>query len=202
VANPGCYPTSIILALAPVLKRGLIDPATIIIDAKSGVSGAGRQLTLPTHYPEINEGVHPYGVGNHRHTPEIEQELGRLSGETVTVSFTPHLIPVTRGILATVYATLTISMEEEDLRQIYTDYYGEEPFVHVLPSGVWPNTKWAYGANYCYLGLKVDLRTGRLIIASVIDNLVKGAAGQAVQNMNLVCGFPETTGLEFPGIYP
>jgi N-acetyl-gamma-glutamyl-phosphate reductase len=202
VANPGCYPTSTILALAPALSRGLIDPATLIIDAKSGVSGAGRKLTLNTHYPEINEGIHPYGVGNHRHTPEIEQELSKLAGEAVTVSFTPHLLPMTRGILTTIYATLTASFDEKDLRQIYTDFYRQEPFVHVLPSGEWPHTKWTYGANYCYLGLTVDRRTGRLIVAAAIDNLVKGASGQAVQNMNLVCGFSETTGLEFAGIYP
>lgn len=202
IANPGCYPTSIILALAPALKHGLIDPDSIIIDAKSGVSGAGRKLTLSSHYGEVNEGVHAYGVAGHRHTPEIEQELGKLAGKEVRVSFTPHLLPMTRGILSTIYAQAQEGLTEKKLRETYGEFYEHEPFVHLLPPGQWPHTKWVYGSNNCLLGLTLDTRTGRVIICSAIDNLVKGASGQAVQNMNLMFGLPETTGLKFPGIYP
>lgn len=202
IANPGCYPTSVLLLLAPALKEGVLEPKTIVIDAKSGVSGAGRQLTLETHYSEANEDVHPYGVAEHRHTPEIEQELSRLAGEKVTVSFTPHLVPMTRGILSTVYASLKKPLSPAKLQELYCDYYQKEPFVKVLPLGKWPHTKFAYGANTCYLGVTVDTRTERLIGAAALDNLVKGAAGQAIQNLNLVCGYPETTGLEMLAIYP
>lgn len=202
VANPGCYPTASILALAPAVKAGLVDPNTIIIDAKSGVSGAGRKASLITHFGEANENVNPYGVASHRHTPEIEQELTALAGEEFAVSFTPHLMPMTRGILATCYATLTGAVSEEQLRRIYEEFYQGEPFVHLLQPGQWPHTKWVYGSNRCLINLAIDRRTGRLVVCSVIDNLVKGAAGQAVQNMNLLFDLPETCGLDFNAIYP
>lgn len=202
IANPGCYPTASILALAPVLKKGLVNPQTIIIDAKSGVSGAGRKATLTTHFGEANENVNPYGVAGHRHTPEIEQELMAIAGEELQVSFTPHLMPMTRGILATCYATLNRKVSEKDLREAYKEFYAGEPFVHLLSEGQWPHTKWVYGSNRCLINLTIDSRTNRLIVCSVIDNLVKGAAGQAVQNMNLMFGLPETAALDFNGIYP
>lgn len=202
VANPGCYPTGAILALAPALAEGLIDPASIIIDAKSGVSGAGRGLALGSLYAEVNESVHPYNVGRHRHTPEIEQELTRLAGRDVVVSFTPHLMPMTRGILSTVYATLTVPLSPEQVREAYRRFYRDEDFVRLLPEGQWPHTKWVYGSNHCHLNLTVDGRTGRLVVVSAIDNLVKGAAGQAVQNMNLLFGLPENLGLDYPGLCP
>lgn len=202
VANPGCYPTASILALAPVLQEGLVNPRTIIIDAKSGVSGAGRKTTLTTHFGEANENVNPYGVAGHRHTPEIEQELMNIAGEELQVSFTPHLMPMTRGILATCYASLSQEVTEKDLREVYEKFYTGEPFVHLLPPGQWPHTKWVYGSNRCLINLAVDSRTNRLIVCSAIDNLVKGAAGQAVQNMNLMFGLPETMALDLNGIYP
>lgn len=202
VANPGCYPTSIILGLAPLLKGGYIDPATIIIDAKSGVSGAGREARVTSLFVECNENINPYGVASHRHTPEIEQELSRLAGREVRISFTPHLLPISRGILSTMYADLAGPATEAELRQAYLDFYGSEPFVHLLPPGKWPHTRWVYGSNNCQINLSVDKRTGRVIVASVIDNLTKGASGQAVQNLNLMCGFPETTALAVPGICP
>lgn len=202
VANPGCYPTGSILALAPALREGLVKPGTIIIDAKSGVSGAGRKASITTHFGEANENVNPYGVASHRHTPEIEQELNALAGEEFAVSFTPHLMPMTRGILATCYAALKEDVSEEKLRQVYEEFYRGEPFVHLLPPGQWPHTKWVYGSNRCLLNLTVDRRTRRLVVCSVIDNLVKGASGQAVQNMNLLFDLPETGGLDFNAIYP
>jgi len=202
VANPGCYPTAGILALAPALRAGLIEPSTVIVDAKSGVSGAGRKTSLTTHYGEVNENVNPYGVASHRHTPEIEQELAALAGEELTISFTPHLIPMTRGILATCYATLKEGVSEDRLRQVYEEFYQGEPFVHLLGPGQWPHTKWVYGSNRCLINLTVDQRTGRLVACSVIDNLVKGASGQAVQNMNLLFDLPETAGLDDNAIYP
>ncbi|WP_227764222.1 N-acetyl-gamma-glutamyl-phosphate reductase [Zhaonella formicivorans] len=202
VGNPGCYPTSIILGLAPALKHGLVVPDTIIIDSKSGVSGAGRKLALGSHYAEVNENINAYGVASHRHTPEIEQELSKLAGTKLTVSFTPHLMPMTRGILSTIYATVKDNIALDEVREVYSKYYTEEPFVHLLPPGQWPHTKWVYGSNNCQLNLTIDRRTNRLIICSVIDNLVKGAAGQAVQNMNILFGLPETTALRIPGMYP
>ncbi|GFN21887.1 N-acetyl-gamma-glutamyl-phosphate reductase [Thermanaeromonas sp. C210] len=202
VANPGCYPTSAILALAPLLKSGYAEIGSIIIDAKSGVSGAGRKAQLTSLFVECNENVHPYGVAAHRHTPEIEQELSRLAGEAVRISFTPHLLPMSRGILCTVYVNLKEGVEEEELRRLYEEFYREAPFVHLLPRDQWPHTRWVYGSNLCHLNLKVDRRTRRVIIASAIDNLTKGASGQAVQNLNLMFGWPETTGLEHPGLCP
>ncbi|MDS1029349.1 N-acetyl-gamma-glutamyl-phosphate reductase [Bacillota bacterium LX-D] len=202
IGNPGCYPTSIILALAPALQKKLVNTDTLIIDSKSGVSGAGRKTGLGNHYAEVNESVHAYGVATHRHTPEIEQELSKLTGNKVTITFTPHLMPMTRGILSTIYATLNSKLNETEVREIYETFYAQEPFVHVLPKGQWPHTKWVYGSNNCFLNLTIDTRTNRLIIVSVIDNLVKGASGQAVQNMNLLFGFPETTALQIPGLFP
>ncbi len=202
VANPGCYPTASILALAPALKAGLVDKRSIIIDAKSGVSGAGRGLSLRVHFSEANENFQAYNVGIHRHTPEIEQELSLLAGEDLTVSFTPHLVPMTRGILATVYFNLTRDVDTAGLYEIYRSFYRGEPFVRVLTPGVLPQTKAVAGSNHCDIGIVTDPRTGRAVILSAIDNLIKGASGQAVQNMNLMFGFPETQGLDRPGLYP
>ncbi|MBS3976401.1 MAG: N-acetyl-gamma-glutamyl-phosphate reductase [Syntrophomonadaceae bacterium] len=201
VANPGCYPTSAILALAPALAAGMIRLDSIVIDAKSGISGAGRNATIGSLFSEVNESVQPYNVACHRHTPEIEQALSQLAVQEVTVSFTPHLIPMTRGILSTVYASLDKKVTTEEVRGIYQSYYSGEPFVQILPDGQWPRTKSVSGSNHCHLNLTVDRRTGRLVVAAVIDNLVKGAAGQGVQNMNLMLGLPETTGLDFCGMY-
>jgi len=202
VANPGCYPTATLLALAPALRLGLVEADDIIIDAKSGVTGAGRSLNLATLYGEVNEGLHPYNVAGHRHTPEIEQELSKLCGRPVRVTFTPHLAPMSRGILSTVYARLAPGVTVEAIRRAYEEAYRGEPFVHVLPPGTWPHTKWVYGSNHCLLSLAVDERTGRLVIASAIDNLVKGASGQAVQNLNLMYGWEETTALGAAPLYP
>lgn len=202
VANPGCYPTSAILALAPLLQKGLVDTGTIVIDSKSGVSGAGRGLSITTHFCEANENFRAYSVGSHRHTPEIEQELGRLSGECFAVSFTPHLLPITRGILSTVYAKLCGNIDQKEAVELYREYYQGEGFVRVLPEGALPQTKWVSGTNHCDLGITVDPRTGRVVLTSAIDNVVKGASGQAVQNMNLMCGFAEETALAGPGLYP
>jgi N-acetyl-gamma-glutamyl-phosphate reductase len=202
IGNPGCYPTSVILGLAPALANKVVDTNSIIIDAKSGVSGAGRTLALGSHFVEANDNVNAYGVGKHRHTPEIEQELGKIAGESFTVSFTPHLMPMTRGILSTIYASLKGDWSTEQVRELYQKFYQDEPFVHLLPEGQWPHTKWVYGSNDCHLNLLVDPRTNRLIITSAIDNLVKGAAGQAVQNMNILFDLPETTALLVPGLFP
>jgi len=202
VANPGCYPTASILALAPALKAGLADPESIIIDAKSGVSGAGRGLSLRTHFAECNENFQAYGVPGHRHTPEIEQELSRLAGRSVRVSFTPHLAPMNRGILATVYFNLSRQVAAGELHEVYREFYKGEPFVRVLPPGVLPQTKAVAGSNHCHLNVVVDPRTGRAAVFSAIDNLVKGAAGQAVQNMNIMFARPEDEGLAGPGLYP
>jgi len=204
VANPGCYPTGAILAMAPLLKERLIDPDTIVVDSKSGVSGAGRMgIKLDFHFPELNEGVKAYAVGAHRHTPEIEQELGRIAGRPVTISFTPHLIPVTRGILTTAYAGL-ISGDRttEELVRMYREFYRTSPFVVVLDADEYPATKATFGGNYCHIGLKVDARTNRVVVLSALDNLVKGMAGQAVQNMNLMFGLDERMALNRPGVFP
>lgn len=202
VANPGCYPTSAILALAPLLNKGLADTGTIVIDSKSGVSGAGRGLSLNTHFSEVNENFRAYSVAAHRHTPEIEQELGNLAGKNFTVSFTPHLLPITRGILSTVYAKLSGHLSQAEVVDVYREFYRDEPFVRVLPEGTLPQTKWVSGTNHCDLGITVDPRTGRVVLTSAIDNVVKGASGQAVQNMNVMCGFAEETAVSGPGLYP
>jgi N-acetyl-gamma-glutamyl-phosphate reductase len=203
VANPGCYPTSIILALAPLLKRGLVDFSSIIADAKSGVSGAGRSAKVDNLFCEVNDGFKAYGVGGvHRHIPEIEQELSLIAGVPLAISFTPHLVPMDRGILSTCYSAPVREMSAAQLLDIYADHYRHEPFVRILPEGVFPSTSFVRGSNCCDIGLAVDRRTGRVIVVTAIDNLVKGASGQAVQNMNLMCGFPETLGLMGISLYP
>ncbi|MBA7675412.1 N-acetyl-gamma-glutamyl-phosphate reductase [subsurface metagenome] len=206
MANPGCYPTGAILALAPVVKAGLIEPE-IIIDSKSGVSGAGRTLSRQTHFSEANEDAAAYALDGHRHLPEIVQELKLLHPQlSPSVTFVPHIIPMTRGILTTGYATLASgkvaasTKGKEELRQLYVDFYKDEPFVKVVEFP--PHTKHTWGNNLCLIYPTIDIRTGRLVIISCIDNLVKGAGGQAVQNMNLMLGLPETTGLEALAIYP
>jgi N-acetyl-gamma-glutamyl-phosphate reductase len=206
VANPGCYPTGAILAVAPAVKAELIAP-DIILDSKSGLSGAGRTLQINTHYSEANEDVTAYGLEGHRHLPEIVQEIEALGKkQTFAVTFVPHLVPMTRGILTTAYATLVPGKiaggksGEQELFDCYRDFYQDEPFVKVVASP--PHTKYTLGSNYCLIHPTIDRRTGRLIVISCIDNLVKGAAGQAIQNMNLMLGLPETTGLEMPAVYP
>jgi N-acetyl-gamma-glutamyl-phosphate reductase len=202
VAVPGCYPTSAILGLAPLVADGLIDPDTIVIDSISGVSGAGRKPELPTHYAEANENLKAYGVGRHRHTPEIEQELSRLAGREITVSFTPHLAPLTRGILTTATASLSSRRSTAELLARYQRFYQERAFVRVLPEGVLPETKHVLHSNLCDIGLVSDARTGRVIVVSAIDNLVKGASGQAVQCFNVMTGLDERVGLWVPGLFP
>ncbi len=202
VANPGCYPTSAILGLAPLLVNKYVDLRTIVIDSKSGVSGAGRSAALAYHYPEANEGLMAYKIGSHRHTPEIEQELSLLSGIPVTVSFTPHLIPMNRGILTTMYAACIQERSSADIHGLYQSFYQDHPFVRMLPLGDFPNVRNVRGSNFCDIGVHMDSRTGRALIVSAIDNLVKGASGQAVQNMNLMTGFEETEGLKYAGLFP
>ncbi len=202
IANPGCYPTSVAIGLAPLLEQKLIDPGTLIIDSKSGASGAGRGAKQGSLYCEVNEGFKAYGVASHRHTPEIEQTLSGLAGQPVQVNFTPHLLPVNRGILSTCYASLLRPTTTAELLDLYRQRYADEPFVRVMPGGELPNVANLRGTNFCDLGLVYDQRTGRVIIISAIDNLVKGAAGQAVQNMNLVCGFKEQLGLGIVPIFP
>lgn len=202
VANPGCFPTSIVLGLAPLLQEKVIRPKSIIADSKSGVSGAGKALSERSHFVECNENINPYGVSGHRHRPEIEQELGVLADEKFRISFTPHLMPITRGILSTIYADLTGGFTEEAIRELYADFYSESNFVRILPAGVWPHTKWVYGSNFCDINFAIDAEAGRITVMSVIDNVVKGASGQAIQNMNLMFGFHETTGLGNPGLCP
>ena len=205
VANPGCYPTATVLALAPLLAGGWIDPKSIIVDAKSGVSGAGRsKFGLDYHYAEANEAVKAYSVGgSHRHIPEIEQELSAIAAPArVTLTFTPHLVPMTRGILVTGYANLAKDATTEQMLEALQDAYKDAPFVVVRGAGDFPSTKDVNGSNYCHIGAKVDARTRRVVVVAAIDNLVKGAAGQAVQNMNLMLGFPETAALEEPGLWP
>jgi N-acetyl-gamma-glutamyl-phosphate reductase len=200
--NPGCYPTSAILGIYPALKNGLIDPASIIIDSKSGVSGAGRKAELGYLYPELFGNFKAYGIPAHRHTPEIEQELGNINGQEIAVSFTPHLLPVARGILSTIHLKLRHKMTTAQVTEIYTGIYKGEPFVKVIPEPALPDLKGVVGTNGCHIGVRVDERTGSLIVISVIDNMVKGASGQAVQNMNLMSGFPETMGLVQWPVYP
>ncbi|MGI5965304.1 N-acetyl-gamma-glutamyl-phosphate reductase [Anaerotruncus sp. AF02-27] len=195
IANPGCYVTSVCLGLAPAMKAGAIDPETLVIDAKSGATGAGRGLALNTHYTECNEAFAPYKVACHRHTPEIEQVLGELSGAPVTVTFVPHLLPVNRGIVSTMYAKRMPGFDEKKIRSLYESFYQCEPFVRVLPEGSVANLKNVKFSNLCHISLHSDPRTGRLIVVSTLDNMVKGAAGQAIQNMNLALGLEETAGL-------
>jgi len=201
IGNPGCYPTAALIAISPFLKAGAVISEGIIVDAKSGVSGAGRGASLGTHFSEVNENVKPYNVVGHRHTPEIEQELSGVAGVSVAVVFTPHLIPMTRGILATVYMRPARAITTTEAEQILVEAYASEPFVRVLQGGL-PETKATYGSNYCDVAVRVDAHAGVVIAMAALDNLVKGAAGQAIQNMNLMCGFPETAGLREPPLYP
>ncbi len=196
VANPGCYPTSVLLALKPLLAENRVDPDRVLIDAKSGVSGAGRSPQLPLHFPECTENFRAYKVVSHQHLPEMEQELQKIAGAPVTLTFTPHLVPMIRGIFSTLYVELLQPMEEDDVWSLYQEHYEEEPFIRLVSAPALPETKHVQNTNFCDLSLRVDPRSGRLIIFSVIDNLGKGAAGQAIQNMNLMMGWPETCGLE------
>jgi N-acetyl-gamma-glutamyl-phosphate reductase len=202
VANPGCYPTSIILGLAPVLRSGWIDVNSIIADSKSGVSGAGRDPQIASLYCEVSGGFKAYKVGGHRHTPEIEQELSALANREMKISFTPHLLPVKRGILSTIYANLSKDVTPEEATVLYQTFYREESFVRICRSGQFPNLSSVVGSNYCDIGVTIDKRTGRIIIVSTIDNLIKGASGQAIQNMNLMCGLKEETGLPAVALFP
>ncbi len=195
VANPGCYATSSVLALAPLVNSDLASENDIVIDAKSGVTGAGRVLSLATHFPEVNENIHAYQVVGHRHTPEIEEQLSKLAAKKMIVTFVPHLMPINRGMLCSCYATLKQKRDGKDLLKLYQNFYKEEPFVEILPPGKFPQTKEVLNSNRCRIGITVDKRSGRAIIVSAIDNLSKGAASQAVQNMNIMCGFDETAGL-------
>ncbi len=211
VASPGCYPTAAILQLAPLLAHDLIAPDTIVIDAKSGVSGAGRSPALPYHFPEAHESLEPYKIGQHRHIPEIEQELTGLiqkhgrgvaaEDTSVTIAFTPHLVPMNRGILSTAYARTKGKLDLGELRALYRDFYKGERFVRLLESAM-PNPRHVRGANYCDVAVHADMRAGWVVTVSAIDNLIKGAAGQAIQAMNLMLGYPEEMGLVAPGIYP
>jgi N-acetyl-gamma-glutamyl-phosphate reductase len=202
IANPGCYPTSIILGLAPVLKSGWIDTDSVIADSKSGVSGAGRDPQIASLYCEVSGGFKAYKVGGHRHTPEIEQELSALAEREMKISFTPHLLPVKRGILSTIYANLSKEVTPEEATALYRAFYREESFVRVCRPGQFPNLSSVVGSNYCDIGVTIDKRTGRIIIVSAIDNLIKGASGQAIQNMNLICGLKEETGLPAVALFP
>lgn len=207
IANPGCYTTCSILTAYPLVKEGLIDPATLIVDAKSGTSGAGRGAKLPNLFCEVNENIKAYGVTTHRHTPEIEEQLGYAAGKEVVINFTPHLVPMNRGILATEYASLVKNPDgslpdEIQIRAAYEKYYKKEKFVRVLEPGIFPETKWVEGSNYTDINFKIDARTGRIVMMGALDNLVKGAAGQAVQNMNLLFGFDEAEGLSLVPMFP
>ena len=202
VANPGCYPTCSTLSIYPMVKEGLIHPNTIIIDAKSGTSGAGRGAKVDNLYCEVNENMKAYGVSTHRHTPEIEEQLGYAAGEKVVLNFTPHLAPMNRGILVTAYASLKKEVTYDEVKAVYDKYYGTEKFVRVLDKDVCPQTKWVEGSNYVDVNFKLDFRTNRIIMMGAMDNLVKGAAGQAVQNMNLMFGLEESMGLCQAPMFP
>lgn len=203
IANPGCYTTTSILTLYPMVKEGIINPDTIIIDAKSGTSGAGRGAKVANLFCEVNESMKAYGVGTHRHTPEIEEQLGYACGrDDLKLIFTPHLVPMNRGILVTAYASLAKDVTYEDVKAAYDKYYDKEYFVRVLPKDVCPETRWVEGSNFVDIGFKIEPRTNRLIMMGALDNLVKGAAGQAVQNMNLLFGLPENEGLQLAPMFP
>ena len=202
VANPGCYPTSVILPLAPIIRHKLIDLRTIIADSKSGVSGAGRSAVVSSLFSEVSENFKAYKVAEHRHTPEIEQELTRVAGEPVVITFTPHLVPMKRGILSTIYASLVHPVAEETIMDCYRSAYEHEKFVRIRPFDLLPSTADVFGSNYCDIGFKIDKRNNRLILISAIDNLVKGASGQAIQNMNLMLGFEESLGIDGLPLYP
>lgn len=202
VANPGCYPTGALLAILPAVAANLVDPATLIIDAKSGVSGAGVKASETTHFVRANESLKAYRVARHQHTPEIEQMAAKVAGQPLVLSFTPHLVPMTRGIATTAYAVLRPGVTEGAVRAAYTARYAQAPFVQLLPPGHFPDTAQVRGSNQCHLQVVADERTGRLVMLSAIDNLVKGASGQAVHNLNVMLGWPETTGLDTPPVVP
>lgn len=202
IANPGCYPTAALLALLPLVKAGAIELDSIIVDAKSGVSGAGRSAAVGSLFAEVNENFKAYKVNQHQHTPEIERQLSRVAGKQVAMTFTPHLVPMTRGILATCYAKVTAGWTESRLFGLYRETYAEKPFVRIRPEGNYPQTKEVCGSNFCDIGLSLDERTGRLTVLAAIDNLVKGASGQAIQNLNLMTGLEETSGLMTVPLYP
>lgn len=202
VANPGCYPTCSFLSVYPLVKEGIINPNTIIIDAKSGTSGAGRGAKVDNLFCEVNENIKAYGVSVHRHTPEIEEQLSYQAGVPVFINFTPHLVPMNRGILITAYASLKTEITEDKVREIYHKYYKEERFVRLLEKGICPETRWVEGSNFVDVNIKVDARTNRVIMMGAMDNLVKGAAGQAIQNMNLMFGLKETEGLLQVPMFP
>jgi N-acetyl-gamma-glutamyl-phosphate reductase len=202
VGNPGCYPTGALIGLIPLVEKGMISLESIIIDSKSGVSGAGRDVVLESLFCEVNEGVRAYKIFEHRHTPEIEQELSQLVQKKVNVTFVPHLIPIDRGILTTLYVILAKKMKTEEVLNIFEQYYEKEPFVRICQKGKIPNTKNVRGSNYCDIGVKVNEGDGRLVVVTAIDNLVKGASGEAVQNMNIMLGYPETMGLDVVPLTP
>ncbi len=202
IANPGCFPTCSVLSIYPLAKEGLIDMNTVIIDAKSGTSGAGRSAKVANLYCEVNESIKAYGVATHRHTPEIEDQLSYASGQEVRINFTPHLVPMNRGILVTAYASLTKDVTYEEVKAVYDKYYADEYFVRVLEKDVNPETRWVEGSNFADVNFKIDPRTHRIIMMGAIDNVVKGAAGQAVQNMNILFGLEENTGLKMVPMFP
>lgn len=202
IANPGCYPTASLLGLAPAVKDGAIDLGSIIIDGKSGVSGSGKSMVPGNLYCEANENVKAYKLGTHKHTPEIEQAVAAMSGKNESITFTTHLIPMTRGLMCTIYATLAKGYSTKEFLEMYERFYDKSPFVRIRPFGSWPSTKEVAGSNFCDIGLNVDGRSRRLTIVSVIDNVVKGAAGQAIQNLNIIKGWDEQTGLALAPIYP
>lgn len=202
VANPGCYPTSAILGLAPLLQGDFVEPGTIVVDSKSGVSGAGRGLLPHLHFSAANENLAPYAVVGHKHVPEMEEQLSRLAGTAVRLSFVPHLVPMTRGILSTVYASLSRELSSREALELFRGYYAQAPFVKILEEGLLPGTKDVRASNYCHIGLSVDTRNRRIIILAALDNLVKGAAGQAIQNLNLMAGYDEREGLVDIPAYP
>lgn len=202
IANPGCYPTSAILGLYPAIKKNLIELDNIIVDSKSGTTGAGRKAAVDFSYCEVNEGFKAYGIGVHRHTPEIEQELTLIAGRNIIINFTPHLLPMDRGIISTIYAKLRKNLDTSELISVYRGIFASEPFIRILDEGIYPNTKNVRGSNFCEIGIQVVKRTNSVIIVSAIDNLVKGASGQAVHNMNIMMGFKETTALQAPALFP
>lgn len=202
VANPGCYPTGAILGLYPAIKEGIIDTDNIVIDSKSGTSGAGRKTEVSFSYCEVNEGFKAYAIATHRHTPEIEQELSLIANKNVLIDFTPHLVPMDRGIISTIYGGMKKRLDTDEIISIYKSYYYDEPFINVLGEGIYPNAKNVRGSNFVEIGIKVNKRTDTLIIVTAIDNLVKGASGQAVQNMNIMFGFKETEALTSLALFP
>ena len=202
ISNPGCYPTCALLSLLPLIKEGILEESSIIIDAKSGVSGAGRSLNLTTHFSECNESIKAYSVKSHRHTPEIEQELNEFTKNEISVTFTPHLLPMNRGILCTCYGVLKKQINYDEIKKIYEEYYKHEFFIRLTKEDVFPETKWVKGSNYCDIGFTVDERSNKIIIIGAIDNLIKGAAGQAIQNMNIMFNLKENMGLDSIPIFP